>query len=61
MHDVLPQARMELLPYHRLGKIKYDALGMEFCQDDFYTPDKTEMERLREIVAAQGVILADYR
>ena len=48
-------------PYHRLGKIKYDALGMEFCQDDFYTPDKTEMERLREIVAAQGVILADYR
>ena len=61
VHDVLPQARMELLPYHRLGKIKYDALGMEFCQDDFYTPDKTEMERLREIVAAQGVILADYR
>ena len=61
VHDVLPQARMELLPYHRLGKIKYDALGMEFCQDAFYTPDKTEMERLREIVAAQGVILADYR
>ncbi len=61
VHDVLPQARMELLPYHRLGKIKYDALGMEFCQDDFYTPDKTEMESLREIITAQGVTLADYR
>ena len=61
VHDVLPSAKMELLPYHSLGRIKYEAIGKPFEQDSLYTPDKEEMKKLRGIVAAQGVIIADYR
>ena len=61
VHDVLPDAKMELLPYHSLGRIKYEALGMPFDQDGFYTPDKEEMKKLRGIAAAQGPKIADYR
>ena len=61
VHEVLPEARMELLPYHSLGRIKYEAIGLPFDQEDFYTPDKTEMKKLRSIAAAQGVVIADYR
>lgn len=61
VHDVLPDAKMELLPYHSLGRIKYEAIGIPFDQADFYTPDKEEMKKLRSIAAAQGVVIADYR
>lgn len=61
VHSVLPGARMELLPYHRLGMVKYDALGMPFGQEDFYTPGKEEMKKLRGIAAAQGPEIADFR
>ncbi len=61
VHDVLPAAKMELLPYHSLGRIKYEAIGMPFDQEGFYTPDKEEMKKLRGIAAAQGVEIVDYR
>ena len=61
VHSVLPGAKMELLPYHSLGRIKYEAIGLPFEQDEFYTPDKSEMKKLRSIAAAQGVEIADYR
>ena len=61
VHSVLPGAKMELLPYHRLGSVKYEALGMPFGQERFYTPDAAEMERLKSIVREQGVGTADYR
>lgn len=61
VHDVLPSAKMELLPYHRLGMVKYDALGLPFGQDGFYTPDKEEMKKLRSIAAAQGVTITEFR
>jgi pyruvate formate lyase activating enzyme len=61
VHDALPEAEMELLPYHSLGRIKYEAIGMPFGQEDFYTPDKEEMKKLRGIAAAQGIEITDYR
>ena len=61
VHDVLPDAKMELLPYHSLGRIKYEAIGMPFGQEDFYTPDQEEMKKLRGIAAAQGIEITDYR
>lgn len=61
VHDVLPAAKMELLQYHSLGRVKYEAIGIPFEQDRLYTPNKEEMKKLRGIVAAQGVTIADYR
>ncbi len=61
VHNVLPEAKMELLPYHSLGRIKYEAIGMPFKQDGFHTPDREEMNKLRGIAAAQGPKIADYR
>ena len=54
VHRHLPHARMELLPYHRYGQIKYEALGMTYDHPEFKTPDKAEMERLRDIVRSEG-------
>ena len=61
VYDVLPEARMELLPYHSLGRIKYEALGRPYDPSAFFTPDKEQMKKLRGIAAAQGVEIADYR
>ena len=52
---------MELLPYHSFGMIKYEAIGMPFDQDAFYTPDKEEMKKLRSVAAAEGPEIVEYR
>jgi pyruvate formate lyase activating enzyme len=61
VHRYLPHARMELLPYHRYGMVKYEALGIQYEHPDFSTPGKAEMERLRDIVRSEGVEVADFR
>ncbi len=61
VHRHLPHARMELLPYHRYGMIKYEALGIPYEHSDFRTPGKAEMERLRDMVKSEGVLVADFR
>lgn len=61
VHDALPAAKMELLPYHKLGMVKYEAIGLPFGQDGLYTPDKEEMKKLRGIAAAQGITITDFR
>ena len=61
VHRHLPLAKMELLPYHSYGKIKYEALGLPYDHPEFSTPDKAEMERLRDLVRAEGVEIADFR
>ncbi len=61
VHANVPKARMELLPYHKFGMIKYEAIGRHYEEEAFYRPSPEEMERLREIVAEEGVAAADFR
>lgn len=49
------EPRMELLPYHRYGEVKYDALAMHQPSEHFKTPSASRMERLNAIVAEEGV------
>ncbi|MBO5329867.1 MAG: glycyl-radical enzyme activating protein [Anaerotignum sp.] len=59
--EYLPKARMELLPYHKFGFGKYEALGYKLPSDDFAAPDKEKMKILNEIIEEVGVELADYK
>jgi pyruvate formate lyase activating enzyme len=45
--------RIELLPYHSYGEVKYASLGMRQPDPRFCAPE--EMHRLEEIVEAEGV------
>ena len=57
----LPKAKMELLPYHKFGFGKYEALGMPLPADTFEAPSEERMEQYRTILSDAGVEIADYR
>jgi pyruvate formate lyase activating enzyme len=47
--------RMELLPYHALGKDKYRSLGKTYMLEDLSPPPDAEMDILKGIVEKAGV------
>ena len=47
--------RIELLPYHGLGVLKYGRLGREYEIRDVHSPGDDYMKRLKEIVESCGV------
>ncbi len=57
----LPQARMELLPYHTFGFGKYEALGLPLPAESFSVPSAEQMRQYKSILAETGVEIADYR
>ena len=57
----LPHAEMELLPYHKFGFGKYEALGMDLPDAAFGTPTKEKMEHLKGILREIGISLADFK
>lgn len=59
MKKYLPRAEMELLPYHKFGFGKYEALGMDLPDAAFGTPTKEKMEHLKGILREIGISLAD--
>ena len=61
VHMHLPKARMELLPYHALGRVKYEAIGLAYPQDGFATPSEEGLRALEEVVRAEGVTTVRFR
>lgn len=61
VRENLPKAEMELLPYHKFGVMKYEALGLECPEDIFCRPEDEEMDRLRDVLREEGITVADYR
>ena len=49
MRENLPGADIEFLPYHNLGKEKYEALGLAECLREFTAPDKGEIDRAKSL------------
>jgi pyruvate formate lyase activating enzyme len=47
--------RVEVLPFHKLGAAKYEALGLPFPLRDTPSPTQASVERIRERFRAQGV------
>ncbi|MBN2323078.1 MAG: glycyl-radical enzyme activating protein [Spirochaetes bacterium] len=50
----VPGCRVDLLPYHRLGKPKYDRLGMPYIPDSTDPPSPSRMESLKKEFAQAG-------
>jgi len=56
VRDHLPSALgIEILPYHRLGLSKYDALGLDYKLHHIKPPDDAYMEMLQDLISAEGV------
>ena len=45
---------IELLPYHRLGMVKYEETGRTYQLLDEKTPSAEDMSSLAECIVAQG-------
>jgi pyruvate formate lyase activating enzyme len=47
--------RLEVLPFHQLGKYKWERLGLEYKLADFQAPSPDQIERACEVFRAEGV------
>jgi pyruvate formate lyase activating enzyme len=47
--------RVEVLPFHQMGRDKWETLGMRYELDDVVPPTLDEVERTREIFRARGL------
>ncbi|OCL26965.1 glycyl radical-activating protein [Orenia metallireducens] len=46
---------IHLLPYHSLGREKYDRLGREYLLEDLESPGDKEMNYLQELIESKGI------
>ncbi|MCL1098294.1 pyruvate formate lyase 1-activating protein [Shewanella gelidii] len=47
--------KVELLPYHELGKHKWEAMGEEYQLDEISPPNKETMEMIKKIFTDAGI------
>lgn len=50
-----PKARVDLLPYHVLGKVKYENLGRAYSLEDTIVPDKEYIENILQAFLGKGL------
>ena len=53
LSDIGFRGTVELLPFHRLGQGKYDALGLNYRFADTQPPSKEHMEKLKHTLRSQ--------
>jgi pyruvate formate lyase activating enzyme len=49
-------ARIELMPYHKLGKGKYQSLSMEYSLPEILVPVPDDIERVKKAFEANGIM-----
>lgn len=58
---LVPEASLELLPYHRYGESKYEQLGMTLPPAEFRTPSESEMGRWSAAAETAGLKVVSYK
>ncbi|HET6857778.1 MAG TPA: pyruvate formate-lyase-activating protein [Streptomyces sp.] len=48
-------SRVDVLPFHKLGEAKWEALGKDFTLRDTPSPDRGQLAAAREVFAAHGL------
>ena len=43
------------MPYHGMGVVKYDKLGLTYKVEDLKSPSKEDMEEIKNIFDAKGL------
>lgn len=61
VNERAPGARIELLPYHEFGRIKYEAIGIEYEHPEFTRPGKEKIDKLKSLLLKYDIEIADYR
>ena len=56
----IDKPKIELLPYHLFGDVKYEALGMEKPSRNFKTPSQEQLMELCRVVESEGVEVVSY-
>ena len=47
--------RLEVLPFHQLGKYKWERLGLDYQLAEFQPPSAEQLERACELFRAEGI------
>lgn len=47
--------KVELLPYHELGKYKWETLGLNYTLKDVIPPSKDTMENIKNVFVSRGI------
>ncbi|MGL4748037.1 MAG: pyruvate formate lyase 1-activating protein, partial [Shewanella sp.] len=47
--------KVELLPYHELGKHKWEAMGESYQLDGVAPPSRETMEKIKAVFSSQGI------
>ena len=53
--------RIELMPYHRLGKGKYESLGRQYLLSGLLTPEPEHLESIKRMFEDSGIMCAVSR
>lgn len=61
LRDHAPSVSLELLPYHRYGESKYDALGLARPDSRFEIPSEERMQELRDTACSFGLNVVSYK
>jgi pyruvate formate lyase activating enzyme len=56
VHDLTGNGKIELLPYHKLGLPKYQALMKDYPLPDLESPSEVHLHALEELVKSHGVL-----